>query len=249
MAELLEQSGALRIGELAEMFAVSDETVRRDFSVLEDQGLLRRAHGGALATGKHVEPSYGRRMREHQKEKDEIGRVAAGLIHDGSTIVVDSGTTMRHLAAHLKTKRDLVAITNGVSNVDELLANSTTTVVITGGMIRRATLGSVGDLAVATLQELHADQSFIATQGFSVEAGLTYPSFAEVAVKRAMLAAGSEVTLLADGSKYGRNSMVRIAPLTAVQRIITSPPIPLEERERITDLGIELVVVGEERQS
>jgi DeoR/GlpR family transcriptional regulator of sugar metabolism len=246
MAELVEQVGALRISELAEMFEVSDETVRRDFSILEGQGLLTRAHGGALATGKHIELPYSRRMREHQDEKEWIARAAADLVLDGSTIILDSGTTMRCLASHLRSKRDLVVITNGVSNVDELLANSTTTVVMTGGMIRRTTLGSVGDLGVVTLESLHADQTFIATQGFSVEAGLTYPSFEEVAVKRAMLAAGAEVTLLADASKCGRSAMVRIAPLTAVQRIITSPPIPDEERQKIIDLGIELVVAGEE---
>ncbi|MGC9973825.1 MAG: DeoR/GlpR family DNA-binding transcription regulator [Gaiellaceae bacterium] len=248
-AELVEQLGVLRISELAEMFDVSDETVRRDFSILEDQGLLTRAYGGALAAGKNVETSYSRRMREHQKDKDRIAKVAAELIHDGSTIILDSGTTMRYLASHLRTKRDLVVITNGVSNVDELLVNQTMTVVITGGMIRRTTLGSVGDLAVATLEALRADQTFIATQGFSADAGLTYPSFEEVAVKRAMIAAGAEVTLLADGSKCGRSSMVRVAPLTAVQRIITSPPIPDEERQKIADLPIELVVTGEEARA
>ena len=244
VAELVGQSGALRINELAEMFDVSDETIRRDFSFLEDQGLLTRAHGGALATLKHVELPYSRRMREHQDEKDWIASAASELVMDGSTIILDSGTTMRYLASHLKNKHDLVVITNGVSNVDELLANSTTTVVMTGGMIRRTTLGSVGDLGVVTLESLRADQTFIATQGFSVDAGLTYPSFEEVAVKRAMLAAGAEITLLADGSKCGRSAMIRIAPLTAVQRIITSPPIPEEERKKIIDLGIELVVVG-----
>jgi DeoR family transcriptional regulator of aga operon len=246
MAELVDQVGALRISELAEMFEVSDETVRRDFSFLEDEGLVTRAHGGVLATGKHIELPYSRRMREHQSEKDSIARVAADLVLDGSTIILDSGTTMRCLASHLETKRDLVVITNGVSNVDELLANPTTTVVMTGGTIRRTTLGSVGDLGVVTLQALRADQTFIATQGFSVDAGLTYPSFEEVAVKRAMLASGAEVTLLADASKCGRSAMIQIAPLTAVQRIITSHPIPEEERQKIIDLGIELVVVEEE---
>jgi DeoR family fructose operon transcriptional repressor len=181
-------------------------------------------------------------MREHRDEKDEIARAAADLVQDGSTIVLDSGTTMRILAGYLKTKHDLVVITNGVSHVDELLENPTMTLVMTGGMVRRTTLGSVGDLAVATLETLRADHTFIATHGFSAGAGLTYPSFEEVAVKRAMIAAGAEVTLLADGSKCGRTSMVRVAPLTAVDRVITSPPIPDEERQRIEELGIELVV-------
>ena len=243
MAELVCRAGALRIDELTEMFGVSDETIRRDFAVLQDQGVLTRLHGGARATGKNAETSYGRRMSEHRDEKERIARMAADLVQDSSTIIIDSGTTMRCLVSQLRTKRDLVVITNGVSNVDELLANPTTTVVITGGLIRRATLGGVGDLAVATLETLRADHTFIATQGFSAEAGLTYPSFEEVAVKRAMVAAGAEVTLLADGSKCGRSSMVQFAPLSAVQRIITTPPIPDEEQDRIADLGIELLVV------
>lgn len=249
MADLVDQRGALRISELAEMFEVSDETVRRDFSILQDQGLLTRAHGGAMASGKHVELPYSRRMREHPDEKDQIGRLAASLVPDGSTIILDSGTTMRYLASHLRTKHDLVVITNGVSTVDELLMNSTTTVVIIGGIVRRTTLGTVGDLGVATLSSLHADHTFIAIQGFSVEAGLTYPSFEEVAIKKAMLAAGTQATLLADGSKCGKNAMVNVAPLTAVRRIITSGPLPDEERKKIIDLGIELIVVGEDART
>lgn len=244
MAELVQQRGALRVGDLIELFDVSGETIRRDFAVLEGRGLLTRAHGGALAPEVHIETSYGRRMREHPDEKDEIARVAADLVHDGNTIILDSGTTMGVLAGYLKSKSDLVVITNGVSHVDELLENPTMTVVMTGGMVRRTTLGSVGDLAVATLETLRADHTFIATHGFSADAGLTYPSFEEVAVKRAMIASGARVTLLADGSKCGRTSMVRVAPLTALDRIITTPPIPEEERQRFEELGIELVVVG-----
>ena len=150
---------------------------------------------------------------------------------------------MRAFVRHLKTKRDLVVITNGVNHVTELLANPTTTLVMTGGVIRRTTLGAVGDLAVATLETLRADHAFIATQGFSVDEGLTYPSFEEVAVKRAMIAAGAEVTLLADAAKCGRTSMVRIAPLSALNRIITNPPIPAEERRKLEELKIELVLV------
>jgi DeoR family transcriptional regulator of aga operon len=247
MAELLEEHGVLRIGDLTAMFNVTDETIRRDLSVLEDEGLLTRAHGGALATALRIETPYGRRLSANADDKDQIGRAAAELVQDGSTIIVDSGTTMRSFVRHLKTKRDLVVITNGVNHVTELLANPTTTLVMTGGVIRRTTLGAAGDLAVATLETLRADQAFIATHGFSVDEGLTYPSFEEVAVKRAMIAAGAEVTLLADASKCGRTSMVRIAPLSVLNRIITNPPIPAAEQRKLKELRIELVMVEEGR--
>ncbi len=241
---LLQENGALRIGDLSEMFDVSGETVRRDLAVLEDQGLLTRTRGGALAESVRLETSFQRRMRENGAAKLQIARVAAGYVQDGSTVIIDSGSTMAHLVRQLRSKRDLVVITNGITHVEDLLSNPTLTVVVTGGLIRRATRGAAGPLAVESLSSLHADHTFIATHGFSAEAGMTYPSFDEVAAKRAMIAAGAEVTLLADGTKSGRASMVRVAPLTELTRIVTSEPISVSERSRISDLGVELIVTG-----
>jgi len=239
---LLQESGALRIGELTEIFDVSDETVRRDLTALEEQGLLTRTRGGALAESVHLETSFQRRMRENGAAKLQIAQVAASYVEDGSTIIIDSGSTMAHLVRQLRSKRDLVVITNGITHVEDLLSNPTLTVVVTGGLIRRATMGAAGPLAVESLSSLHADHTFIAASGFSASAGMTYPSFDEVAVKRAMISAGVDVTLLADGTKSGRASMVKVAPLTELNRIITSQPISASEQSKIRDLGVELII-------
>jgi DeoR family transcriptional regulator, fructose operon transcriptional repressor len=241
---LLQENGALRIGELTEIFDVSDETVRRDLTALEEQGLLTRTRGGALAESVHLETSFQRRMRENGAAKLQIAQVAASYVEDGSTIIIDSGSTMAHLVRQLRSKRDLVVITNGITHVEDLLSNPTLTVVVTGGLIRRATMGAAGPLAVESLSSLHADHTFIASSGFSASAGMTYPSFDEVAVKRAMISAGADVTLLADGTKSGRASMVRVAPLTELNRIITSQPISASEQSKIRDLGVELIIAG-----
>lgn len=245
IVKLLSDTGSLRISDLVETFEVSDETIRRDLAILQEQGLLTRTHGGAIADPVHQETTFQRRAREFQPEKDAIARAAADLVQDGSTIIMDSGTTMRTLAMHLRNKQDLVVITNGINNAEELLANPSLTLVVTGGLVRRATGGAAGELAVQTLKSLRADHSFIATQGFSAAGGMTYPSFDEVAVKRGLIESGTQVTLLADGSKCGRESMVKVAPLDAVDRVITSPPIPDEEQKAIRELGIELLVVGD----
>ncbi len=238
---LLREHGTLRIGDLVRMFDVSDETVRRDLSRLQELGLLTRTRGGAVAESVHLETSFQRRVRENQLEKIEIARVAATYVRDGSTIIVDSGSTMSHLVEQLRDKTDLVVITNGVNHVDELLANPSTTVVVTGGVVRRATLGAAGQLGVEALSTLRADHTFIATHGFSVDAGMTYPSFDEVAVKRAMMKAGAEVTLLADSSKSGRASMVKVAPLSELNRIVTCGRMPASEETKIRDLGVEIL--------
>jgi DeoR family fructose operon transcriptional repressor len=238
----LRESGTLRIGELTQLLDVSDETVRRDLTALQEQGLLRRTRGGAVGEGVHTEAPFQRRLRENEPEKQEIARLAAEYVEDGSTIIVDSGSTMSHLVSCLKLKQDLVVITNGINHVEELLSNPSISVVVAGGQVRRATVGTAGQLAVEALASLHADHTFIATDGFAAEAGLTYPSFEEVAVKRAMINAGAQVTLLADGSKCGRVSMVKVAPLSVLTRIITSPPLPYSQQNRIRDLEVELVV-------
>lgn len=239
---LLQETGALRIAELSQLLDVSDETVRRDLAVLQEQGLLTRTRGGALVESVRLETSFQRRMRDNGAEKREIARIAAGYVEDGSTIIIDSGSTMAHLVSQLRSKRDLVVITNGINHVEDLLSNPSLTVVVTGGMVRRVTRGAAGPLAVESLASLHADHTFLATHGFSAEAGMMYPSFDEVAVKRAMISAGAEVTLLADGTKCGRASMVKVAPLSELSRIITSLPISEAEQGRIRDLGVELIV-------
>jgi DeoR family fructose operon transcriptional repressor len=239
---LLQETGALRIGELSQMLDVSDETVRRDLAVLQEQGLLTRTRGGALAESVRLETSFQRRMRENGVEKREIAQIAASYVEDGSTIIIDSGSTMAHLVSQLRNKRDLVVITNGINHVEDLLSNPSLTVVVTGGTVRRVTMGAAGPLAVESLSSLHADHTFLAAHGFSAEAGMMYPSFDEVAVKRAMIRAGAQVTLLADGTKCGRASMVKVAPLSELSRIITSPPIPEAEQSKIRDLNVELIV-------
>jgi DeoR family fructose operon transcriptional repressor len=122
-----------------------------------------------------------------------------------------------------------------------------TSVVVIGGAVRRSSLGTAGELAVATLERLHADHTFLATHGFSVQDGVTYPNLEEVAIKKAMIAAGSEVTLLADGTKYGRVSMVQVAPLQELDRVITSGPIPEGEVAKMRELGLEVLLAGEEQ--
>jgi DeoR/GlpR family transcriptional regulator of sugar metabolism len=133
-------------------------------------------------------------------------------------------------------------VTTAVTNALELLGNPGTTVVMTGGVIRPNTFGASGRLAAATLQELRVDQTFLAIHSVSARGGLTYPSFEEVDAKRAMVAAASEVILLADHSKFGREALVRVAPLSAVHRIVTSPGVAGDELAAIRDLGIEVII-------
>lgn len=244
IASLIRERGVMRASELTDLFGVTDETIRRDLAHLAEVGIVRRLHGGAVAEHTREESNFDRRRREHQAEKVAIARAAAAYITDGSTIIIDSGTTTVQLARELKDRRDLVVVTNAVTNAVELMDNPNVTVVLTGGVIRPATFGAVGEMAVANLSELRVDQVYLAISGISIEGGLTYPSFEEAAVKRAMIASASEVILLVDSSKFGRDSMVRVAPLELVTRIITDPGVDRQMVDHLHDIGVELVIAN-----
>ncbi len=242
IADLVRERGSVRGSELVDMLGVTDETIRRDLSRLEEQGVVRRAHGGAIALTKE-ETNTGVRLQEHAEEKVAIGERAAELVRPGSTIILDSGTTTLCLARALHGVSDIMVVTTAVTNALELVGNPGTTVVMTGGVIRPLTYGASGALAAATLHELHVDQAFIAMHSVSLQGGLMYPSFEEVESKRAMIEAASEVILLADHSKFGRDALVRVAPLTAVHRIVTSTGIDRDIAAGIRDRGIDLIIV------
>lgn len=242
IAELVREHGSVRGSELAELLGVTDETIRRDLARLASRGVVRRAHGGAIAAPAGDETTTAVRLHEHAAEKIAIGERAAMLVSPGTTIILDSGTTTLCMARALRRVRGLVVVTSAVTNAIELVGNPDTTVVMTGGVIRPITFGASGALAAATLHELHVDQAFIAMHSVSVKGGLTYPSFEEVDAKRAMIDAAAEVILLADHSKFGREALVRVAPITAVQRIVTTPGIDPAEASAIRELGIDLII-------
>jgi DeoR/GlpR family transcriptional regulator of sugar metabolism len=242
IADLIRERGSVRGRDLVEVLGVTDETIRRDLARLAEQGVVRRAHGGAVALRAGDERDTSFRLREHELEKIAIGRRAAELVVDGSSIILDSGTTTLSLARALQGKQDLVVVTTAVTNALELVGNPRTTVVMTGGVIRPTTYGASGQLAASTLRGLHVDQTFLAIHSVSAAGGLTYPLFEEVDAKRAMIEAAGEVILVADHSKFGRQALVRVAPITAVHRIVTTPGVDPEEAAAIRDLGIDLII-------
>jgi DeoR/GlpR family transcriptional regulator of sugar metabolism len=239
---LLEQHGRVRASELAELFGVTDETIRRDLTRLAKTGRIRREHGGAATGRAQDERTTSVRLRENAAEKIAIGNRAALLVEEESTIALDSGTTTLCLARALRSRVGLLVVTTAVTNAFELVDAPGVTVVMAGGVVRPATYGATGRFTVAMLHDVHVNQAFLGIHSVSAKAGLTYPRFEEADVKRAMIEAASRVVLLADHSKFGRESLVKVAPLTAVHTIVTTPGIDPAEAEAIRDMGVELII-------
>lgn len=237
---LVRERGSVRVGELADRFGVTDETIRRDLARLEEMGILERSYGGAVAPRGDAETTYSGRLLEQSAAKMAIASRAAELIEVGDALILDAGTTTLCLVRCLAGRHDLFVATNAVTHAVELASNARISVVVIGGLLRPSTFGAVGDLAIGMLADLHVKRTFLAIHSVSALAGLTEPRLDGVGIKRAMMRAATEVVLLADHSKVGRESLVRVAPVDAISRLITSEGADPAEIRAIQELGVEV---------
>lgn len=174
--------------------------------------------------------------------KRTIGRTAASFVKQGDTIILDAGQTCSYLAQHLHGQQDVTIITNSVPVLAELGDEPGITLVSTGGTLRRSTLALLGPGAEATLSELRADKAFVGGTGLSLSFGLSNTNIGEAAVKLMMLRAAREAILLADHTKIGVESLVKVAPLESIHRLITDPGISPRDRLALTQRGIEVTI-------
>ncbi|MGH3440885.1 MAG: DeoR/GlpR family DNA-binding transcription regulator [Nitriliruptorales bacterium] len=242
IAERASRNGRVEVARLADDFAVTPETVRRDLTDLERRGVLRRVHGGAIPVGRlRSEPAVAEKAALMAAEKRRIAEAALDHLPRTGTILLDAGTTTGALADLLPTDRDLTVVTNGLPIAMTLSTRSNLTLLLVGGRVRGRTLAQVDDWAVRTLDELSVDVAFLATNGVSVARGLTTPDPAEAAAKRAMVRTGRQVVLLADRTKIGEEHFVRFADLADVDVLITDAGAAETDVTAIAAAGVEVV--------
>lgn len=238
------QDGRVEVAILADEFGITTETVRRDLTRLERQGMLRRVHGGALPVERFgYEPDLEERMALHQAEKERIGAAAVELLPLEGSVIVDAGTTTARLVDALPSNRELVVTTNSLPLARAMINRPNVTVLMPGGRVRPLTLAQVDVWTQRTLAELHVDVAFIAANGMSAEHGLTTPDVAEAEVKRAMIHAGARVVLLADSSKVGQRHFVRFGEMDQVDVLVTDDGLDEHTAAEFRDAGVELICV------
>ncbi|MCK0177032.1 MULTISPECIES: DeoR/GlpR family DNA-binding transcription regulator [Mycobacteriaceae] len=245
IASLVLQKGRASVAELAEVYDVTTETVRRDLAALDRAGLLRRVHGGAVPTRSlHlVESGVGERDETRAEHKDRIAATAIDHLPAGcGSVLLDAGTTTARVAAQLPTDRELVVVTNSVPIAARLAGMPTVHLQLLGGRVRGLTQAAVGDQALRVLDTLRVDVAFVGANGISVEHGLSTPDSDEAAVKRAMVRAATRVVVTADSSKAGREDFVSFAPLSSVDTLITDSELGDGYRRQFIERGVEVVV-------
>jgi DeoR family transcriptional regulator of aga operon len=174
--------------------------------------------------------------------KRSIGRAAAGLVNAGDTIILDSGHTTAYLAHHLRGRHGITVITNSVPVLAELGGEPGITVVATGGTLRPESMALSGPAAEASFRDLRADKVFVTGTGVSLDFGLSNTSIQEAAVKLMMLKAAREAILLADHTKLGVESLVKVVPLQAIHRLVTDGDVSPHVRLALTQRGIDVTI-------
>jgi len=238
---LLAEDGRVESASLAGRFGISAESVRKDLALLEERGLLRRVHGGAVP----CEPS---RAEPHVvdrgvrlAEKSSIARAALRFVPDGGSLLLDAGSTTLRLAEMLPSDRGLVVYTNSWP-VGAALHARGVEVAALGGRIRPETMAAVGSLTGQALAAVNVDVAFLGTNALSFDRGLTTPDPDEAVVKHQMLAAARQRVFLVDSTKFGRVSHARHATLDDVDVLITDGVASAADRKKLRAAGVTVEV-------
>ena len=231
------------VARLSERFSVSEVTVRRDLSELEEAGTLRRVHGGAVLVEQAAsEPPVVQRLHEHEALKNAIGRAAAALVRDGDTLFLGSGSTTAYVARYLTDHKDLTVITNALTVAYELALAGGVTVVVTGGVMRISELSLIGHLTEAAVRELHVDKVIIGMRAISSVEGMTHDYLPEVMTDRAILQMAENLVVVADHTKLGKVGPVFVAPTERIRTLVTDSVADGKYLDELKALGIQIVV-------
>jgi DeoR/GlpR family transcriptional regulator of sugar metabolism len=244
--EALERRERLTTNELARDFGVSEMTIRRDLTALAEEGRVKRRHGTAeLAHTVGAEPRYAAKQVVNAALKAQIARYAAErFVRDGQILLLEGGTTVTAMVPHLRSRRELTVVTNGLFTTNELsrlLPGSTA--LCTGGVLRDVSFTFVGPTAEAFFDSFHGNVVFASASGLTLEHGFTDPSPIETAVHRRMNAAADRSIALIDSSKFGVTSLVQVAPPDGFDIVVTDAGAPPEIVAGLRELGVEVHVI------
>lgn len=239
--QLVAEKGKIRVAELKALFGLSSVTIGNDLSRLEQQGYLVKNFGYVeirKAAVLSLENSIG-----NFDEKKRIAQYAVGLIPDNASVLLYTSTTVLIMSRLIKDKTNLNIVTNSFQIAHEVSVNLSARVILLGGYYNCENQSSFGEPAVAQMERYNCEMLFFACNGVSASGGLSIDEPYERDMNLAMLASPMKKILLSDGNKIGRTRFVPIAPVTAVDLIITDDSAPPAEVERIRAKGVKVVIV------
>lgn len=249
IVEILSGDGSVSVADLADRFKTSPLTIRRDLIELQKQGVLDRTHGGARLHASLYEyatyegGTFEDRFKAHSGTKRRIAERAAQLVSDGDSLLLNGGSTMTIFARALRNHKNLTAITNGLTVALELARSQNSTVIVLPGTLEKKKMTTSSSAIEEALADIWGQSVFLGVTGINLALGPTMSTPQEALAYRIFVQAASEVTLLADSTKFEAGSMFGIAPLSKIARIVTDTGIRDVDREHLNALDIEVIAV------
>ncbi len=237
--EELASGGSVGVAQLAAKLHVSTASIRRDLHTLEEQRLLTRTHGGAMANSTVYELPLRYRGGRHRDAKRRIAATAAARVDEHvASVALTGGTTTTEVARQLAGRQALTIVTNALNIAAELALRPELKLIVTGGTARSESYELVGPLAESTLAGLNLDIVVVGVDGISIGGGLTTYHEVEAATNRAMIGRARRVIVVADGSKVGKLALARICDVEAVDELITDASADAAELARLEATGV-----------
>lgn len=244
---LLREQDSVRVQRLAQRLGVSPVTIRLDLRVLADAGLVLRQHGGArLAQSAPPEAPLAEKRLQHRQRKQRIAARAAALVEAGDKLILDAGSSTLQLARLLPARGPLTVFTNSLPVAAELAHSAGIALIVSGGVLRRASLSLQGRQAEASLDGYVFDKLFLGADGIDAAFGLSTHDADDASLNARMAACARRVVVLADASKFGRICLHRICALKQVETIITDASLAPAVREQLAAQGITVIIAEDE---
>lgn len=241
IVDLARRVGHVTVESLAERFHVTPQTIRKDLNELCDRGYMDRVHGGAVIASTVENVGYDARRVIAQAAKAAIGRAAAALIPNNSSLLINIGTTTEEVAKALRDHHGLLAITNNINVVNILRPCQMIETIIASGVVRHSDGGIVGEAAVQFIRGFKVDYAVIGTSAIDADGALLDYDYREVSVSRTIVDNARHVVLVADSTKFARTAPVRIGHLSDVDTFVTDRVPDHRIREICAEAGAAIV--------
>src|SRR6266516_1297675 len=226
ITEFLQKVEFASLEDIARQVDASASTIRRDLTLIESSGIIRRTHGGArIVAPKTDEFAFSARDTRQLAEKEAIGRACAELIEPNQSVIIDAGTTVYHVARYLESKTPQI-ITNSLPVANLFASANRLEVLVSGGFIYPRLGVLVGPQAVEAFARIHADVAIMSAGGISLD-GITNSHGLLIDIQRAMINAAKKVIFCFDHTKFGRQSVSPLCGLECIDTIVTDSGAPV----------------------
>jgi DeoR family fructose operon transcriptional repressor len=241
--DLVSRKGFVALAELARATKSSESTIRRDLDYWDEQGRLKRTHGGAIFVGVgSALPALDERAGSQIEGKRAIARAAAERIGDGDAILLDGGTTTLEVA-RLLVGRPLQIVTNSLPIAHLFASSRETDLIFLGGYVYPRTGVALGPLTVRMMDDIHVHQTILSVGGITAK-GFFNSNLLLAETERQMMRSADEVVVVADHTKIGRQALAFLCELSEVDTIIVDQELPSAQRELFERAGARLIVAN-----